>query len=61
MDKKTYWEIRDRIVNEMGTKQTINLVIDLLGNLNDLQDEVLEKYPFLKEDYDRLIDFTKNY
>lgn len=59
MKEKEYWELRDKVVNGMGTKQVINLVIDLLGNLKDLEDEVISDYPFLKKDYKRLNEFIK--
>lgn len=56
MQENQYWEIRDKVVNELDTKNTINLVIDLLGNLADLQEEVTQLNPNLKEDYKRLIE-----
>lgn len=38
--EKTYWELRDRVVNELDTENTMRLVLDLLGNLKDLEEEV---------------------
>ena len=59
MNDKEYWEIRDKIVREMGTIDIINLVIDLIGNLKDLKKEILEDYPIIKEDYNRLENVLK--
>ena len=39
MEEEKYQEIRDKVVNEMPTQETMNLVLDLLGNLKDLEEE----------------------
>jgi len=39
MDDRLYWASRDDLVNNATTKQTMVLVLDLLGNLKDLEEE----------------------
>jgi len=49
-----YWKIRDKCVNELDTENTMRLVLDLLGNLKDLEEEkekAEEKIKALVEDY----------
>lgn len=53
MNEEEYYKIRDKIVNEMDTEKTIWLVVDLFGNLMDLEEDIedekiLEMYEDLK-------------
>lgn len=41
MDENKYWDIRDKIVNEVDTENTIKLVLELLENLKEDREEKL--------------------
>jgi hypothetical protein len=43
LEESDYWKVRDYIVNNIDTDNTMCLVIDLLGNLINLEEENREQ------------------
>lgn len=58
--EEDYHKVRDNIINSMSTEHTINLVIDLLGNLKDSKEDLIKLEPKIEKDYSRLAEYLNS-